>query len=582
MKKQQNLLQGAMILLVSMIISKIIGAFFKMPLGNILMQNGMAYFNASYNLFTTIYALTVTGLTTSVARMVAEYSTKNKFKDCHNIFLQARKIFVLLGLAGTVLMFMGAKIFARLSGLENATYSIMVMSPAIFFSCMMATYRGYYEGLRNMIPSAVSEICEVVSKLIIGYTITIITIKYGRESILQSGTFLGIDFNIKNINAISENDVNMILFPFASAGAMLGVTISTFVGFVYLFFKHKFGKNDLSYDINSQNSLTNKEIRYKLLKTALPITLSAVIVNLTSMIDLFTVMNRLNYAIAKNQSYFLNMYGRFFYDSNINMAEYIYGGYTMALPIFNLIPSFTALFGKSALPNVTSAYSANNKKSLYINITAVFKMTSLISFPAGVGLIVLAKPIATMLYPNIQGAYISVGLPLQTLGVSAIFLSLISPLYAILQAVGRFDLPVKFILIGASVKISLNLILVGIPKLNIQGAVLSTAFCYFIILILCLKSLKSIIGIDFKFNTIILKNGTCALLCGGVAYMLNSLSQGKIYLIFTIMVTMASYFILILIFRCLTEDEIKMMPFTPKFINKLKKYKLVQKSKNEV
>lgn len=575
MKKQQNLLQGAMILLISMIISKIIGAFFKMPLGNLLQQSGMAYFNASYNLFTTIYALTVTGLTTSVARMVAEYSAENRYGDCKNILKQAKRIFILLGLVGSLLMFFGAKLFARLSGLENSVYSIMVMSPAIFFSCMMATYRGYYEGLRNMIPSAVSEICEVLSKLIIGFTITSVIIKYGNQSIVNNKTLFGRDLHIQDISNLSQSDINSLIYPFASAGAMLGVTISTFVGFLYLYLRYKFKGEELEKVILGENTLSNKEIVSKLLKTAVPITLSAVIVNLTSVIDLFSVMNRLNYAILKNPEYFSLLYGPYIKDSNINMAEYIYGGYTMALPIFNLVPSFTALFGKSALPNVTQAWASRNKKALLVNIRAVFKMTSLISFPAGIGILVLAKPISTLIYPNVQGAFISVGLPLQMLGVSAIFLSLISPLYAILQAVGRCDLPVKFILVGASIKIALNFILVGIPHINIQGAVLSTAICYFIILILCLNSLRKIIGIDFKFNKIILKNGVSAVLCGLVAYYLNQLLSGKIFLLVTIFCAMLTYLFFILILKALTQDEVKMLPAGEKILVKLKKYKMV-------
>lgn len=576
MKKQQNLLQGAMILLISMILSKIIGAFFKMPLGNLLQQSGMAYFNASYNLFTTIYALTVTGLTTSVARMVAEYSANNKYADCRNILKQSKKIFLVLGLVGTMLMFLGAKVFAKLSGLDNAVYSIIVMSPAIFFSCMMATYRGYYEGLRNMIPSAVSEVCEVLSKLIIGFTITSVIIKYGQESIVKTKTLFGIKLPIQDLSNLTQSDINSFIYPFASAGAMLGITISTFIGFLYLFIRHKVKGEGFENLILNKRTLSNKEIRYQLLKTAVPITLSAVILNLTSVIDLFSVMNRLNYAIIKNPEYFNNMYGNFINNDSVNMAEYIYGGYTMALPIFNLVPSFTALFGKSALPNVTQAWASKNKKSLLINVRAVFKMTSLISFPAGIGIMVLAKPISMLLYPNVQGAYISIGLPLQMLGLSAIFLSLISPLYAILQAVGRFDLPVKFMLVGASVKICLNFVLVGIPNINIQGAVLATAICYFIILIMCLISLKKIIGIDFKFNKIILKNGTSAIICGLVAYYVNRILVGKIYLLITITLAMIVYFICILILKALTEDEIKMLPAGDKILVKLKKYKMVE------
>lgn len=573
-KKQskQNFLQGAAILLLSMIVVKLIGAVFKMPLGNILQESGMAYFSASYNLFTTVYALTVTGLTTAVARMVAACSAKGRYRDCRNILRMAKKIFVVLGAAGTLVMLAGAKLFAGGAGLPSAVYAILVMAPAIFFSCLMATYRGYYEGLRNMIPSAVSEVVEVLAKLCMGLVFTFWVLRAGERSYAANGTVFGI--------AVGEGELSAVLLPLAAAGAMAGVTVSTCVGFLYLFWHYKrcgdgFADAELK---NSPRPVRGRTIVNTLVKTALPITLSAVVINLTGMIDLFSVMNRLHHAIAAAPAYFERVYGAFLQDNGADMAEYIYGGYTMAAPIFGLIPSFTTLFGKSALPNITQAWVAGNRRALKINVASVFRMTSLISFPAGIGLTVLAKPIAELLYPNVEGAALTVGLPLQTLGISAVFLSLIAPLYAMLQAMGRFDLPVKFMLVGAVIKLGTNFVLVGIPQINISGAAIGTAACYAVILVFCLRALVKITGLDFHFRTIILKNTGCAVLCGAAAFAVNRFCDGRLAVLAAIAAAGVVYVAALLVLRALTEEDVRMMPGGKRLAPMMKKLHLVERN----
>lgn len=573
-KKQskQNFLQGAAILLLSMIVVKLIGAVFKMPLGNILQESGMAYFSASYNLFTTVYALTVTGLTTAVARMVAACSAKGRYRDCRNILRMAKKIFVVLGAAGTLVMLAGAKLFASGAGLPSAVYAILVMAPAIFFSCLMATYRGYYEGLRNMIPSAVSEVVEVLAKLCMGLVFTFWVLRAGERSYAANGTVFGI--------AVGEGELSAVLLPLAAAGAMAGVTVSTCVGFLYLFWHNKrcgdgFTDAELK---KSPRPVRGRTIVNTLVKTALPITLSAVVINLTGMIDLFSVMNRLHHAIAAAPAYFERVYGAFLQDNGADMAEYIYGGYTMAAPIFGLIPSFTTLFGKSALPNITQAWVAGNRRALKINVASVFRMTSLISFPAGIGLTVLAKPIAELLYPNVEGAALTVGLPLQTLGISAVFLSLIAPLYAMLQAMGRFDLPVKFMLVGAVIKLGTNFVLVGIPQINISGAAIGTAACYAVILVFCLRALVKITGLDFHFRTIILKNTGCAVLCGAAAFAVNRFCDGRLAVLAAIAAAGVVYVAALLVLRALTEEDVRMMPGGKRLAPMMKKLHLVERN----
>ncbi len=395
--KKQNFIQGASILMVSMIIVKVIGAVFKIPLTNVLDATGMAYFNSSYQLFTTIYALTVTGLASAVARMVAACATKGRYRDCRKVLRMAQVIFISLGLLGAFLMVFFSKGFSNIMEMENARFAIIAMAPAIIFSCMMASYRGYYEGLRNMTPTAVSQVVEVIFKLILGLLFAYAVIAYAKGQFHDTGMVFGTKVS-------TEADAVSVSLPLAAAGAMLGISASTLAGFLYMFIRFKrsgdgFTRQELR---ESPAPVRSKAIIFTLVKTALPITLSAVAINLTNLIDVMTISNRLQSTYVANKDYFDQLYGQYL-GAGQEMHTFLYGTYTTALTYFSLVSAFTTLFGKSALPNVTAAWVDRNFKALKVNTESILRMTALIAFPAGIGISVLSTQIIELFHGSKPG-----------------------------------------------------------------------------------------------------------------------------------------------------------------------------------
>lgn len=153
-KQKQNFLHGALILMSATVIVKIIGYFFKVPLKGIIGVSGFGYFNAAYGLFNTLYALSVAGMPIAVSRMVAQNMQQGRYRDVRKIKRLSTVSFLCTGLLGTLLMFAGAGPYVRFAENPNAFLAVFVMAPAIFFVCVSSSYRGYYEGLRNMYPTA--------------------------------------------------------------------------------------------------------------------------------------------------------------------------------------------------------------------------------------------------------------------------------------------------------------------------------------------------------------------------------------------------------------------------------------------
>ena len=552
--KQQNFIQGASILMVSMIIVKVVGAVFKIPLTNILDATGMAYFNSSYQLFTTIYALTVTGLASAVARMVAACATKARYRDCRKILRMAQIIFISLGLFGAFLMVAFSNGFSNIVEMPNARYAIIAMAPAIIFSCMMASYRGYYEGLRNMTPTAVSQVVEVLVKLVLGLSFAYLVLAYAKAQFHDTGMVFG-------VRAATEGDAVSLALPMAAAGAMLGISVSTLAGFLYMFIRHKrsgdgFSKQDL---MDAPAPVRSKAIIFTLVKTALPITLSSVALNLTNLIDVMTISNRLQSTYMENQSYFDQLYGQYL-GAGDEMHTFLYGTYTTALTYFSLVSAFTTLFGKSALPNVTSAWVDRDMGALRRNTESILRMTALVAFPAGIGISVLAQEIIELFHGSKAGLVAAAPDSLRLLGIAAIFLAFTTPVYAILQGVGRFDLPLKFILIGAVIKITTNFILVGFPTINAKGAAVGSFLCYVTIVVLCLIWLTRITGIRFHYVRLFAKPLIAALLCGLTAFLVALIADSKIITILAVAAGGIVYVAAILLLRAVPKSDILMMP----------------------
>ena len=167
--KKKSFIYNSAILIISAIIAKLIGAFFKIPLTNILGGNGMAYFSCAYSIFMPVYAISVTGLPIAVAKLVSEANAKNDYKKISEIKYTSLKLFLSAGLIFTIVVILISYPFCKfIANLTFAWPSVILIAPTILISCITSVYRGYYEGLHNMYPTAISQIVESITKIIFG------------------------------------------------------------------------------------------------------------------------------------------------------------------------------------------------------------------------------------------------------------------------------------------------------------------------------------------------------------------------------------------------------------------------------
>lgn len=546
--KKQGFLYGSAVLIFSALLTKLAGALFRIPLANLLGGTGMGYFSGAYGIFMTVYAVSVTGLPAAVAKVTAENSALERYGNLRKIKSTAAAFFALTGLAFTAAMLLLAYPFCVFVNDSPETVpAVLAIAPSVFFGCVTAVYRGYYEGLRNMYPTAVSQILEGIVKLFGGLALCLWVLKNPDKT-----AFLRDFFRCSQI-------------ALAAAAAVFGISLSSAVGTFFLILRDKISGDGLSREEISSTSGANRtdsrrKIVADLLKTAVPIALGALVTNLTSLIDLVTIMRALKSAAGKAPSVFAEI------APNVPAAElpaFLFGSFTgLAVTVFNLVPSFTNMFGKGVLPALSEAFAEHDNTRVRTSAEKALFVTALVSFPSAVGISVLSGEILQTLFPTKPAETAACTASLTILGIAVAFLCVSSTAFAILQAAGRPDLPVKLMLPGVLVKFVGNILLVPIPELNITGAAISTLFCYAVICLPAVVFAKKYTKLDKNYiKGIFCKILYCSIMCGGGALLakitLQKMCGGIILLFISIIFGVIFYIISTILLGIITKSTLK-------------------------
>lgn len=583
-RKKQSLLTGAGVLAIATVAVKLIGALYKIPLTNLITTEGFGYFSGAYAVYNPLYAISMAGLPVAVAKMVSQNVELGKIKDAQLVFKVARKLFFIVGLFGTVLLTAIAVPYSHLVKSPLNYISIIAVAPCILFCCMMSSFRGYYEGLNNMTPTGVSQVIEAIVKLTFGLAATYLCFNswiksYHEKAVDGVATVFGIEVH-------NEAEALSAIYPYAAAVAILGVTLGSMFGLLYLFIRYKrkgfgFTREEI---VNSPLPESESSIRKSLIKIAAPVALSSVILNVSNIIDDTTIRNRLAFALESGESIIKEMFGASLAAAQTldeGIVNYLYGAHASVLNIKNLVPTITLTLGISAIPVLSRAWATKNKLGIKSAIESVLRVAMMIALPAGFGIAALAKPILTLFYPNLLHA-VPIETPMLVLyGLGTFLFAIVSPITNMLQAVGRTDIPLRTVALGSAVKIILNFILVGNPEINIFGAPVSTTVCYVLMLSINLTSLLKVTGVKINFVSVFVKPLVAGAACGVTAYGAYFLFDSKLALGNTVSTAGAIvcgagiYAILMLLIKGIAKDDLEMLPKGEKIAKVLEKFKVL-------
>lgn len=518
-EKKQSFMKGAAILTASTLLVKILGLLFSIPLANLIDQGSMSYFYAAYDIFGFFLMLSTAGLPIAVSRMVGTAYSQGRQKEADQVFSVAFWLFFSIGLLGCLAMFFGSKQFAALMGYPGADLAIMALSPTMFFISVMSALRGYFQGRSNMVPTAVSQTIEAVTKVVIGVGLAVFILqKYDSDD-------------------------------WAAVGAVIGVSISAGLGTVYLvLYKLRQKRRDRNLPDTNPQGTSRSTLLKNLIRFAVPITIGSCFLSLLDIVDMAVLSERLQQGLQFTQEHVDDLRG-------------LLGN---ARKFFDLPGAFVIPISTSLLPVLSGAIASHDKRSVDHISSVSMRVTLLISIPASVGMVLFADPICQLLLFNKPATAAGTAPLLAMLSVAIAFNSTLFTTNAILQSFGRPTVPVVNMAIGGVVKIALSYVLIGIPEINAMGSAISTVVSYFLIMVLNLIAMRSSLpDMDSVVKTslpILLSSGVM----GGVSYAayygLCFLVSPRIAVLPAIVIAVAVYAGSIVLFRGVTYDDVAMLP----------------------
>ena len=576
----QSLVQGAAILTFGTILVKVIGAIFKIPLGNVIGEAGMGYFSAAYALYLPVYTLSAAGFPSALARQVAENTAMGRYKDARKVHRVAQRVFLITGILGFIAMAAGGFVYINFVD-RDSIYSVLAMSPSVFFCCMMASYRGYYEGQRNMFPTAVSEVIEAVVKLVLGAAFAYLIMYFGMAHYKETGNFLW--FELRDINEAQNT-----ILAFSVAGNICGISLASLCSSIFLILKYKIGGDGIprEYFESSITARRQKETLGIIIRTALPIVGGALVMSIGSLIDAVIIQNVL-FGLAQNNADALFRQYHDYYPREVfygfkdippTIHTSLWGCYGSSLTLMQLVTAVTQVFGSSAMPNVTSAWTKGDKAELKSSVDTVLKMTMMFTLPMAFGLCVLAHPIMGFIYASQDIVEVG-GNVLTLMGITTIFTAIITPICSMLNGIGKVKLPMILYTICMLIKIGTSWVFVSIPEINIQGATAGSMISYAIIcaagMYLLIKHSKVVP--DFLSTTV--KPLIAAVCCAAAAYFANAFLEGKMnHRLSTILAILAAvivYIAILLVLRTFSAKEVRFLPKGEKIAKTLEKLHLI-------
>ena len=538
-------IQNTVILFVSMALTKVIGALFKIPLANLLGGTGMGYFSTAYGLYSPVFALTAAGVPTVITRITARSMAAGDECAAVGIKRIAMGLFSCVGLTGTLVVALFAEPFANsIACSPKSALAIVCISPAVFLCCIASVIRGYYEGLSNVVPSAAAAAAEAVSRAIFGLSMAYAVVFYANSCFYNGRQVFG------EICSTAEQAYDTAL-PYAAAGAVLAVSISELCGLITLLVTDR--RHSKCQKPYPPLKCSKKQVCLMLLRETAPIAGSALVMNCVSFVDLLTVTRTLSVSAAENADYFSRRFSSALGAAGglEGLPNFMYGSYTgIAMSLFMLIPSFAGMTEKTAIPEITAAWTRGDNRALSKAMFTLFRASATIAAPACFGAAALAEPIMSMLYSS-RAAEVSVCLDsFVILCLGGIFMTAASAMFGVFQAVNKAHIPLVLMIISVAVKLTLNPLLMLIPSLNIAGAAAASAVGYVIMAVGGYIMLKRTVTAEVRLFRAILPPAIFGMLCGAAAHfthitlgadlnqvadvLLSILSGGFVYLILTI------------------------------------------------
>ena len=537
-------MQGA-ILAFAAVITKIIGVAYRIPLTNILGDEGNGFYGYAFEVYSLALILSSFSFPIAVSKLVSARMAMRQKRNAFRVFQCALIFSVVVGAVVAVVIFFGAgPISTHLMESPLSVYALKVLAPGLFIVSVMGVLRGYFQGLGTMVPTAVSQVIEQIVNAVISLVGASVLFKIG-------------------LKAAEKKDVALLGPAYGAAGGTLGTIIGALAGLFFLLFALFAFQRVIRRQLKSDK--TRRQESYShilkiLVLTIIPVIFSTAIYNINQLIDL-TLFNKIMSAQGFAEKQYMALQGIYTgkYNTLINVPMAMANG-----------------LAASVIPSLTAAVTANDKKLVHSKINQTIRFTMLVAIPCFVGFIVLASPLMVLLFGD------SSKTPAMLLAIGAVtvvFYCWSTVSNSILQGLDKMSTPAKNAGISLVIHIIALLIMLIVLKWNIYALVGSNIVFSVCMCFLNARAIHKASGYKQEMDRTFVKPLISAVIMGIFTYashLLFSLAlPGRIATLLSVLVAVVVYALCILKLGTLTEQDIKDLPQGYKILRLCRRFNLL-------
>jgi len=531
-RKDDFLLQGG-ILAIAAIITRMIGALYRIPLSNILGDEGRGFYGFAFEIYAIALVLTSFSFPIAISKLVSARIATGQRRNAYRVFKCAFAFAAILGLSVSALIFFGANwIAGNIMNSPMSAYALRVLAPGLFIVSIMSVLRGYFQGLGTMVPTGVSQVIEQIFNAVISIVGALALFNFGLRAAQERG--------------------NELLAPaYSAAGGTLGTVAGAIAGLLFLgfaFMAYNKTNNRKIRDDRTKTKESYKDILKVLIITIIPITFSTAIYNINLILNLI-IFNHVMVTRGYTESYYMTLQGLF-----TNFVN----------PVLNIPLAMSAGIAAAVLPSLAATIATNRKEEIHVKINQTTRFTMLFALPSFVGSAVLASPIIFLLFNQTEWLRLSA----QLLAIGAIMIVLYSWVNvsnSILQGLNKMQEPVKNAAISLIIQLIALVIMLVVFNWHVYALVVSNVIFAVCMCYLNVRSIRIHSGYRQEIVTTFMKPGIASLIMGVVAfgiYRLFDFIVGGRFIPATvaIFVAMVVYGVCVLKIGALSESDIIALP----------------------
>lgn len=543
------LLQGS-ILAIASIISRVVGLIYRIPLTAIIGKQGNDFYGTAYEVYNIILLISCYSIPLSVSKLISAKMAMGHAKEAMKV-LRGSLIFAVIsgGIFSSIVYIFADFFTGTLLKTPLSVIALKILAPTIFIVAVLGVFRGFFQGLHTMIPSAISQLFEQIVNAVISVVAAYNLYNYGRT-----------------VGAVLANE-DLYAAAYGAAGGTLGTATGAFfallfVLFIYAIYRKKF-ISKIKRDLNRDED-TFFTIARALFLTIIPIILSTTIYNISGILD---------QGIFKN---IVNLQG--YSSTEISSWWGVFAGQYKVL--INVPISIASAIGASVVPSLTAAYHRSEFDSVKHQINLATRFISIISFPCAAGLFVLSGPVMQLLFNDSDptSSYM-----LMLGAISIVFYSLSTLSNGILQGIDRMKVPVMNAFFTLILHLGFLMIILEVFDLNIYAVILANIFYSLCMVILNGIALKRYANVSYEYIKTFIIPLIASIIMGGITFGVYKLSiylidSNLLAILISIVLAVIAYFVAILLMHGLSESEMLRLPKGALLVKVAKKIHLIKSS----